>query len=85
MSVYSPRQGACALAVFRDAYEVNTDGGDVALSVRIICKPQQQARLSDTRVSDEEQLEEIVVSWLRIHVSLGPGSTAKGFLWSPSK
>lgn len=35
-------------------YEVHTDGGNVALSVCIISKSKQQARLADTGVSDEE-------------------------------
>lgn len=44
------------------AYEVDTDGGDVGLSVGVIGKSQQQARLSYTGITDEEELEEIVVS-----------------------
>lgn len=44
------------------AYKVDTNSGDVALSIRIIREPQQQARLSHTRVSDQEQLEEIIIS-----------------------
>lgn len=43
-------------------YEVNTDSRDVALRVGIIGESQQQAGLSYTRVSDEEELEEVVVS-----------------------
>ena len=43
-------------------YEVDADSGDVALSVRIVCEPQEQARLSHTRVTDEEELEEVIVS-----------------------
>ncbi|GAT27661.1 autophagy protein Apg9 [Aspergillus luchuensis] len=43
-----------------DTYEVNSDGGDVALRVGIVGKTEEQARLSNTRVSDEEQLEEII-------------------------
>lgn len=44
------------------SYKVDTNGGDVRLGVRVVGKTQQQARLSNTRVSDEEELEEIVVS-----------------------
>jgi len=51
-------------------YEINTNGGDVGLCVGIIGKSQKQARLSDTRVSNEEQLEEVVVS----RVPLADGS-----------
>ena len=36
------------------SYEVDTNGGDVGLGVGVIGETQQQARLSDTRVSDEE-------------------------------
>lgn len=43
-------------------YKVNTDGGDVRFSVGIIGKSKQQARLAYTGVTDEKQLEEIVVS-----------------------
>ena len=43
-------------------YEVDTDGGDVRLGVGVVGKSQQQARLSNTGVTDEEELEEVVVS-----------------------
>lgn len=43
-------------------YEVDTDGGDVGFRVGIVSKTQEQARLSYTRVTDEEELEEVVVS-----------------------
>jgi hypothetical protein len=43
-------------------YEVNTDRRDVAFGVGIIGKTKQQARLSNTGVTDEEQLEKVVVS-----------------------
>lgn len=43
-------------------HEVDTDGGDVALGVGVIGEPEQQARLANTGVSDEEQLKEVVVS-----------------------
>lgn len=42
-------------------YEVNTDGGDVALGVGIVGEPKQQAGLSDARVADKQELEEVVV------------------------
>lgn len=44
------------------AYKVNADGGDVGLGIVIVGETQQQARLSHTGVTDEEQLEEVVVS-----------------------
>jgi hypothetical protein len=43
-------------------YEVDTDCGDVAFGVCVIGEPQEQAGLSYTRVSDEEELEQVVVS-----------------------
>lgn len=45
-----------------DAYEVDTDCGDVGLGVGVVGEPQEQARLSNTGVTDEEQLEKVVVS-----------------------
>jgi len=43
-------------------YKVYADGRNVTLGVGIIGKPKQQARLSNTRITDEEELEEVVVS-----------------------
>jgi hypothetical protein len=43
-------------------YEVDADRGDVGLGVGVIGKSQEQARLSDARVSDKEEFEEVVVS-----------------------
>jgi hypothetical protein len=43
-------------------HKVNADRGDVALCVCVIGKSKQQARLSDTRITDEEELEEVIVS-----------------------
>ena len=43
-------------------YEVNTNGGYVAFSVCVVGESKQQAGLSDSGISDEEQLEEVVVS-----------------------
>jgi hypothetical protein len=47
---------------FQNTYEVHTDGGDITFGVGVIGKTQQQARLSDTGVTDEEKLEQVVVS-----------------------
>jgi hypothetical protein len=50
----------------RSTYEINTDGRDVAFGIGVIGESEQQARLSNTGVSDEEELEEIIVSiWVR--------------------
>jgi hypothetical protein len=54
------------------AYEVDTDCGDVRLGVGVVGETQQQARLSNTGVTDEEELEEVIVSGQR---QLGEGST----------
>jgi hypothetical protein len=43
-------------------YEVDSDGGDVGLGIGVVGESQEQARLSNTGVTDEEELEEIVVS-----------------------
>lgn len=45
-----------------DAYKVDTDCGNVGLGVGVVGKSQEQARLSNTGVTDEEQLEEVIVS-----------------------
>jgi len=45
-------------------YEVHTNGRNIAFRVGIIGETKKQARLSDTRVTDQEQLEEVVVSRL---------------------
>lgn len=44
------------------SYEVDTDGRDVRFGVSIVCESKQQARLSNARVSDKQQLKEIIVS-----------------------
>ena len=59
------------MSTTRDTYEIHTDGGDVALRVCVICEPEQQARLSDTGVSDEEELEKVVVSEMQPSAGLG--------------
>lgn len=46
----------------RDTYEVNADSGDIAFCVGIVGKSKQQARLSDTGISDKKELEEVIVS-----------------------
>jgi hypothetical protein len=55
-------------------YEVNPDCRDVALRVGVIGEPKQQTGLSDARVTDEEQLEEVVVS-------VGSGQSALPGWW----
>lgn len=51
----------------RQPYEVDTNCGDVALRVGVIGESKKQAGLSYTRVSNEQELEQVVVSvsaWL---------------------
>lgn len=43
-------------------YEIDTDCRNVRFRVGVIGKSKEQARLSNTRISDEEELEEIIVS-----------------------
>lgn len=43
-------------------YKVDTDGRNVGFGVGIVSETQQQARLSYAGVTDEEQLEKVVVS-----------------------
>ena len=50
-------------------HKVDADGRDVALGVCVVCETEKQAGLSDTRVTDEEKLEEVVVSVVRRAVS----------------
>lgn len=40
--------------------EVNTDGGDVALSVGVVSEAEEQAGLAHARITDEKELEEVV-------------------------
>ena len=45
----------------RSDFEVNTDGRDVGFRVGVVGKTKQQARLSDARVSNEQDFEEVIV------------------------
>jgi hypothetical protein len=42
-------------------YEINSNGGDVRLGVGVVGESQQKARLSNTGITDEEKLEQVVV------------------------
>lgn len=54
-----------AIELDRSDLEVDADGGDVALGVGVVGESQEQAGLSDAGVTDEEELEEVVVSVIR--------------------
>jgi hypothetical protein len=43
-------------------YEIDANSGDVRFGICIVCESQQQAGLSNSRVSDKEKLEKIIVS-----------------------
>ena len=66
----------------RCTHKVDADGGDVALCVCVVGESKQQARLSDTRVTDEEELEEVVVSGgdLSAGMAIGGGGGGRGQL-----
>lgn len=42
-------------------YEVDTDSRNIRLGIGIIGKSEEETGLPDSRVSDEEKLEEVVV------------------------
>lgn len=62
-------------------YEINTNGRDVGLGVGVVGKPQQQAGLSNTRITDKQKLEEIIISGYSCQPNPGNGclSVAGGF------
>ena len=51
-----------AVELYCPYLEVDADRRDVAFRICVICESQQQAGLSHAGVSDQEQLEEVVVS-----------------------
>jgi hypothetical protein len=64
-------------------YKINANRRDVALSVCVICKPEEQARLSNTRVTDEQELEKVVVSNRnRYQYPLGWRDMKEVFAWT---
>jgi hypothetical protein len=50
------------LRTHNSTYEVDSDRRDVAFRVGVIGESKKQTGLSYTRVTDEEELEEVVVS-----------------------
>lgn len=72
----------------KKAYEIDTNGGDVAFCVSVIGKSEQQARFSNTGISDKQELEEIVVSACLVRELFSTKETDKlerGVLWSTDK
>ncbi len=47
-------------------FEVYANGGDVRVAVRVVSESQQQAALADSTVSNQQQLEQIVVLWIHL-------------------
>ena len=43
-------------------HEVDADGGNVALLVRVVREAQEEAGLADARVADQEQLKQVVTA-----------------------
>jgi len=50
-----------AFQLDRADLEIDADRRDVRLGVRVVCKTQQKTRLTDARVADQQQLEQVVV------------------------
>jgi hypothetical protein len=46
----------------RGTHEVHANSRDVALRVRVIRETEQQTRLADARVTDQQQLEQVVTA-----------------------
>jgi hypothetical protein len=67
-----------AIELYRSDFKINADCGNVRFRVGIIRKPQEKAGLSDTRVSDKEELEEVIV--FRVHDDglSGSGESGRG-------
>ena len=40
--------------------EIDTDGADVAFGIGVVREPQQKARFTDSGVTDQKQLEQII-------------------------
>ena len=54
-------QQLLALSARQVTYKVYADGGNVALGVGVVGETEEQARLSDARVANKEQLEQVIV------------------------
>jgi len=67
-------------------YEVDTNGGDVALRVCVVGKTKEQAGLSDTGVADEEELEKVIVSMSKASAGLsGSGNLIDSAVGAPGE
>lgn len=43
-------------------HKVHPDGGDVALGVRVVREPQEKTRFSHARVTDQQQLKQVITA-----------------------
>ena len=50
----------------QDPYKIHADGADVALCVGVVRKPKEEAGLAHARVSNQEQLEEVIAVGSRV-------------------
>ncbi len=44
----------------KGTHKINTNSGDVRLRVSIVGKPEEKARFTNTRISNEEEFEQII-------------------------
>lgn len=49
-----------SLDILKETHKINTDCRDVRLRVCVVCKTQKQARLSNPRVSNQQELEQVI-------------------------
>ena len=64
---------AAALAT----HEINADRADIRLRVRVVREPEEQARLADAAVADQEQFEQVVTARAEPTVSLGAAAQTR--------
>ena len=43
-------------------YKINANGGNIRLGVRVVGESEQQTRLSDTGISNEQEFKEIIAA-----------------------
>ena len=73
-----------ALELHRANLEVHANGADVALRVGVVSEPQQEAGLAHAGVSDQQELEEVVVLWIHAHLE-GSSFGCLQVLWMAEK
>lgn len=53
--------------ILNGTYEVDSDGWNVRFCICVICKTQQQTRFANTRVSNQQQFEQIITKIQQIY------------------